>query len=157
MAYPMQPYPQYAPSNYQQIPNVPNPQLQMNNNNQGNIITERTMIPFQPSMFAPFVSEDDVYNHPVAPGNTICFRDENRKTIYVKSMGYPPYNDKPLIEKYVREDDIVDEDVEAKDYIEKEDMEPILNQIKELKRELDDFKADKLKNNSNKQGNMKEK
>lgn len=157
MGYPMQTYPQYIPSNYQQIPNVQNPQMQMNNNNQGNIITERTMIPFQPSVFTPFVTEDDVYNQPVAPGNTICFRDESRKTIYVKSMGYPPYSDKPLIEKYVREDDIVDEEVEAKEYIEKEAIEPILTQLNELKKELDDFKAEKNKNNSNRQGNMKEK
>jgi hypothetical protein len=108
-------------------------------------------------MFASFVNEDDVYNYPVAPGHTVCFRDESRKTIYVKSMGYPPYNDKPLVEKYVREDDIVDEDVEVKDYIEKEEIEPILTQLNELKKELEDFKSERIKNSSNKQSNMKEK
>ncbi len=42
-------------------------------------------------------------NYPIAPGNTIFFKDETAPFIYVKTMGYSPL-DKPTLDIYKRED-----------------------------------------------------
>ena len=44
-------------------------------------------------------------NYPIAPNNTIIFRDELEPYIYVKSMGYSPL-DKPVMDIYKREESI---------------------------------------------------
>lgn len=47
--------------------------------------------------------KDIAVNYPIAPGNTIFFKDEIAPFIYVKTMGYSPL-DKPVLDIYKRED-----------------------------------------------------
>lgn len=49
--------------------------------------------------------KDIAVNYPIAPGNTIFFKDEIAPNIYVKTMGYSPL-EKPTLDIYVREDAI---------------------------------------------------
>lgn len=81
-------------------------------------------------------------NYPIAPNNTIIFRDELEPYIYVKSMGYSPL-DKPVMDIYRREEPISAQDTtsNAKDdnsTIEKiqTDIEGILDDIEGIKKKL---------------------
>lgn len=54
-------------------------------------------------------SEDVARNYPVAPGNSVSFKDENRPYVYVKTMGYSQL-DRPVFEKFrlVKESDSIE-------------------------------------------------
>lgn len=91
---PYNPY-QYYPQQYQQ-------------NNQQMAGTQMSL-PQQQPQFGGFVSvrnEMEARNYPVAPGNSVMFRDETGPYIYSKSMGYSQL-DTPRFDKYrlVKEDD----------------------------------------------------
>ena len=90
---PYNPY-QYYPQQYQQ-------------NNQ---MLPTQMSGTQQAQFGGFVSvrnEMEARNYPVAPGNSVMFRDETGPYIYSKSMGYSQL-DTPRFDKYrlVKEEDI---------------------------------------------------
>lgn len=53
----------------------------------------------QQTGFVTVRSEDDARNYPVAPGNSITFRDETGPFIYTKTMGAGQF-DRPVFEKY---------------------------------------------------------
>lgn len=55
--------------------------------------------PVQQGGVIPVRSEADARNYPVAPGNSIVFKDENAPYIYVKTMGFSQF-DSPSFEKY---------------------------------------------------------
>lgn len=89
---PYNPY-QYYPQQYQQ-------------NNQ---MLPTQMSGTQQAQFGGFVSvrnEMEARNYPVAPGNSVMFRDETAPYIYSKSMGYSQL-DTPRFDKYrlVKEED----------------------------------------------------
>lgn len=91
---PYNPY-QYYPQQYQQ-------------NNQQMVPTQ--MSGAQQPQFGGFVSvrnEMEARNYPVAPGNSVMFRDETAPYIYSKSMGYSQL-DTPRFDKYrlVKEEDV---------------------------------------------------
>ena len=44
-------------------------------------------------------SIDEVKNYPVAPGNSVMFKDETAPYVYTKTMGYSQL-DRPVIERY---------------------------------------------------------
>ena len=58
--------------------------------------------------FIPVPSEDVARNYPVAPGNSVTFKNENATYVYTKTMGFSQL-DRPIFEKYklVREEDAV--------------------------------------------------
>lgn len=58
--------------------------------------------------FIPVPSEDVARNYPVAPGNSVTFKNENAPYVYTKTMGFSQL-DRPIFEKYklVREEDAV--------------------------------------------------
>lgn len=60
----------------------------------------------QQSGFVLVRSEEEARNYPVAPGNSITFKDESRDYCYVKSMGFNQF-DRPMFERYrmVKEED----------------------------------------------------
>jgi hypothetical protein len=91
---PYNPY-QYYPQQYQQ------------NNQQ--MVGAQMSLPQQQPQFGGFVSvrnEMEARNYPVAPGNSVMFRDETGPYIYSKSMGYSQL-DTPRFDKYrlVKEED----------------------------------------------------
>lgn len=56
--------------------------------------------------FIPVPSEDVARNYPVAPGNSVTFKNENAPYVYTKTMGFSQL-DRPLFERYklVKEED----------------------------------------------------
>lgn len=64
---------------------VMNNQAGQYQNNQNGIITVRSI--------------DEARMYPVAPGNSITFRDENAPYIYTKTMGFSQL-ERPIFEKY---------------------------------------------------------
>lgn len=91
---PYNPY-QYYPQQYQQ------------NNQQ--MVGAQMSLPQQQPQFGGFVSvrnENEARNYPVAPGNSVMFRDETAPYIYSKTMGYSQL-DIPKFDKYrlVKEED----------------------------------------------------
>ena len=49
--------------------------------------------------FIPVASEMDARNYPVAPGNSVTFKDEKLPYVYVKTMGFSSL-DRPVFEKF---------------------------------------------------------
>ena len=90
MAYnfPMNYQQQFYPQNYQQ--------------------PQQTVQQIQSGGFIPVPSEDVARNYPVAPGNSVTFKNENAPYVYTKTMGFSQL-DRPIFEKYklVREEDTV--------------------------------------------------
>lgn len=81
-------------------------------------------------------------NYPIAPNNTIIFRDEVEPYIYVKSMGYSPL-DKPVMDIYRREEPNLTQETasvvkEDNSIIEKMkgDIESILKDIEGIKQKM---------------------
>lgn len=83
------------------------PQYQQNNQQMAGT---QMSLPQQQPQFGGFVSvrnEMEARNYPVAPGNSVMFRDETGPYIYSKSMGYSQL-DTPRFDKYrlVKEEDV---------------------------------------------------
>lgn len=83
------------------------PQYQQNNQQMAGT---QMSLPQQQSQFGGFVSvrnEMEARNYPVAPGNSVMFRDETGPYIYSKSMGYSQL-DVPKFDKYrlVKEENV---------------------------------------------------
>ena len=53
----------------------------------------------QQSGFVPVRSEQEARSYPVAPGNSVTFKDENAPYCYVKTMGFNQL-DQPTFERY---------------------------------------------------------
>lgn len=110
-------YSNYFPMTYQ--PNYygqPNPyyqqmqqQAMMQQNQQMQNAQQQSQQMQQPTIqqsgFVLVPSEQEARNYPVAPGNSITFKDENAPYCYVKTMGFNQL-DRPTFERYrlVKED-----------------------------------------------------
>lgn len=93
--------------------------------------------------FIPVPSEDVARNYPVAPGNSVTFKNENAPYVYTKTMGFSQL-DRPLFEKYklVKEEDEVSQEPakeQLPDYKEMLDSSivEIHEQIQSLWKEVD--------------------
>ena len=77
--------------------------------------------------FIPVSSEEVARNYPVAPGNSVTFKNENAPYVYTKTMGFSQL-DRPIFEKFklVREED----DPPAEE-------SRSLNTVDELKKEIE--------------------
>lgn len=102
----------------------------------------------QQSGFVLVPSEQEARNYPVAPGNSVTFKDENAPYCYVKTMGFNQL-DRPTFERYrlVKEDSVVtaqnaptsaDSAEGSKDtaYALKSDLGAIWNEIDAIKGKL---------------------
>ena len=99
MGYPYQQ--QIQPNyNYQQQA-YPQAQMQMTAQNQ------QQQPQIQNGGFIQVHNEDEARNYPIAPGNSVTFKDENAPYVYTKTMGFSQL-DRPIFEKYrlVKEEDI---------------------------------------------------
>ena len=74
-------------------------------------------------------------SYPVAPGNSVTFKDENAPYIYTKTQGFSPL-DMPVFEKYrlIKEDDAPAQP--KTQYALRSDVERLSEEIAALKREL---------------------
>jgi hypothetical protein len=91
---------------YQQMQNAAmmqqNQQMQPTQQAQAQQMQQPTI---QQSGFVLVPSEQEARNYPVAPGNSVTFKDENAPYCYVKTMGFNQL-DRPTFERYrlVKED-----------------------------------------------------
>ena len=91
-------YNAFFPATYQPYYGMTNPYYQQNQQTQQQTI--------QQSGFIPVQSEQEARSYPVAPGNSVTFKNEREPYCYVKTMGFNQL-DRPVFEKYrlVKEDD----------------------------------------------------
>ena len=120
----------------------------------------------QPQLFNPMITqnqlqiqngglvsipcEEEARKYPVAPGNSVTFKDENAPYVYTKTMGFSQL-DRPLFDKFrlVKEDDTpASADVEQSDidgkldnikYLVQEDLAPLVKDIKHLETKINDI------------------
>ena len=104
--------------------------------------------PQQNNAFLTVRNEAEARGYPVAPGNSIMFRDENAPYIYNKSMGYSQL-DQPTFDKYrlvkenvpeMHEDDsktdLNNQTVNLSDYALKSDIDALTYEINALKEKV---------------------
>lgn len=143
MGYPYQQ--QIQPNyNYQQQA-YPNAQMQMTAQNQ------QQQPQIQNGGFIQVHNEDEARNYPIAPGNSVTFKDENAPYVYTKTMGFSQL-DRPIFEKYrlVKEEDIQaaqNQPVSAEnsqqtnniDYALKADLTALQTEIDALKQRIEEL------------------
>ena len=108
-------YPYYQQMNYQpNYYNQPNPYYQQMQQQQAVMQQQQAQAQQQQQMQQPAIqqsgfvlvqSEQEARAYPVAPGNSITFKDERQPYCYVKTMGFNQL-DRPTFERYrlVKED-----------------------------------------------------
>lgn len=91
----------------------------------------------QNASFVSVRSEDEARNYPVAPGNSVTFRNETEPYIYTKTMGISQF-DNPSFVKYklVKEEPANQPSEPAEDklagYVTKTEFEAVLTRISAL-------------------------
>lgn len=89
-------------------------------------------------------SEDEARRYPVAPGNSVTFKNENAPYVYTKTMGFSQL-DRPLFEifRLVKEEDTSNQQgtkTEAEDanvkYLSQEDLNPLVEDIKNIQTKI---------------------
>ena len=92
-------------------------------------------------------SEAEARNYPVAPGNSVTFKDENAAYIYTKTMGFSQL-DRPVFEKFklVREAETAQNDVLRQEpntlssETEKTKIDALSLEIEGIKKDISKFK-----------------
>ena len=79
--------------------------------------------------FVSVRSEQEAMSYPVAPGNSIVFKDESQPFCYVKTMGFNQF-DRPTFDRYRLVKEEVSEPVE---YALKADVDALRAEIESLK------------------------
>lgn len=129
-------YPQFYPQNqnYQNQTYQQNPQSFPQNQQ------------IQNGGFIPVPSEDVARNYPVAPGNSVTFKNENAPYVYTKTMGFSQL-DRPIFEKYklVREEDAPNANNSAQTAPQNDEtynkaIDDVKGQIKAIYEDIDDIK-----------------
>lgn len=105
---------------------------------QFNQMPQQSMIQSSSSLIS-VRNEDEARMYPIAPGNSITFKDENTPYIYTKTMGFSQL-DRPIFEKYrlIKEDQPaaqINSSVESK-YASKDELADVINKISDLQNEL---------------------
>ena len=137
------PYPYYNPvyqpnynynPYYQQAAPAPVQQTQQT-------VQQQSQQPMQ-SGFVLVRSEQEAMSYPVAPGNSITFKDENKPYCYVKTMSYNTL-DRPTFERYklVKEEaptmpqnePVASESSKAAEYATRDDVDKLRAEIDKLK------------------------
>ena len=143
MPYPYyQGYPNYNPMYYQQ--QLQN--MQQMNNSQQNIQSSPQI---QNGGFVMVKDINEAMNYPVAPGNSVTFKNENLPYIYTKTLGFSQL-DNPIFEKFrlVKEvDEQIEEVVDTTEnnvpfveYVTKEEVNNLRTEINILKEEINFLK-----------------
>ena len=118
------PYQQYQSSFQQQIQNQPNFQQSQ----------QQIQQQIQNGGFVSVHNENEARNYPIAPGNSVTFKDENAPYVYTKTQGFSQL-DRPVFEKYrlVKEEE------------KKDEIAALWGEIEELKSKLSEFEKAKAK------------
>lgn len=83
---------------------------------------------------------DEARTYPVAPGNSVTFKDENAPYVYTKTQGFSQL-DRPIFERYrlVKEEiaeEIRPDNEKPAEYALKADVDAIAAEVAEIKREI---------------------
>jgi hypothetical protein len=116
----------------------------------------------QTNGFIPISSELEARNYPVAPGNSVTFKDENAPYIYTKTMGFSQL-DQPIFDKYklIKEEQEVPVAKERMDELKKlkeeikmtdDDIEELRNELQSIWGEINVLKQPKRLNKREKDG-----
>jgi hypothetical protein len=143
MPYPYyQGYPNYNPMYYQQ--QLQN--MQQMNNSQQNVQSSPQI---QNGGFVMVKDINEAMNYPVAPGNSVTFKNENLPYIYTKTLGFSQL-DNPIFEKFrlVKEENeqiepIIErenDNVPFVEYVTKEEADNLRTEINILKEEINFLK-----------------
>ena len=151
---------QNAYNPYQQF--QPNFQQQMQN--QSNYQQSQQQI--QNGGFVSVHNENEARNYPIAPGNSVTFKDENAPYVYTKTQGFSQL-DRPVFEKYrlVKEEEYQPQQVAQSaptsaenteqanniDYALKSDLRALWGEIEALKKQMPKSKEE-IKNKIEKTG-----
>lgn len=135
------PYQQYQPSFQQQMQNQSNYQQSQ----------QPIQQQIQNGGFVSVHNENEARNYPIAPGNSVTFKDENAPYVYTKTQGFSQL-DRPVFEKYrlVKEEEYQPQQVAQSaptsaenteqanniDYALKSDLRALWGEIEELKKRI---------------------
>ena len=138
-------YPQqYQYQNFQQMPQ----QLpQMNNFQNGN----GSQMQIQNGGFISVHNIQEAFNYPVAPGNSVTFKDENSPYIYVKTKGFSQLEE-PIFKKFrlIEESDtqpqestttVTEQAVNYADFAKQADVTTLWSEIEMLKKQITELTA----------------
>lgn len=98
----------------------------------------------QTSGFVSVPSEDVARNYPVAPGNSISFKNESAPYVYTKTMGFSQF-DQPIFKKYKLIEEASDlttqapkskDTINVSDYVKRSEFEAIQTDIEAIKKEV---------------------
>lgn len=153
-AYPYQNYYQQY-QNYQQMPQqIP----QMNSFQNGN----SSQMQIQNGGFVSVHSIQEAFNYPVAPGNSVTFKDENSPYIYVKTKGFSQLEE-PIFKKFrlIEESDTQPQEnitaaqneqiINYADFAQKTDVTALWSEIESLKKQMADLTTKPEKTNKRKE------
>ena len=131
------PYQQYQPSFQQQMQNQSNYQQSQQQIQNGGFVSVH--------------NENEARNYPIAPGNSVTFKDENAPYVYTKTQGFSQL-DRPVFEKYrlVKEEEYQSQQVAQSaptsaentkqanniDYALKSDLRALWDEIEALKKQI---------------------
>lgn len=140
------PYQQFQPNfqQQQQIPNNIQPSFQQSQQAQQ----------IQNGGFVSVHNENEARNYPIAPGNSVTFKDENAPYVYTKTQGFSQL-DRPVFEKYrlVKEEEYQPQQVVQNtptsaekteqasniDYALKSDLRALWDEIEAIKSKFSEF------------------
>jgi len=145
------PYQQYQPNFQQQIQNQSNYQQSQ----------QPIQQQIQNGGFVSVHNENEARNYPIAPGNSVTFKDENAPYVYTKTQGFSQL-DRPVFEKYrlVKEEEYQPQQIAQNgvissentqqasnvEYAKKDDITALWGEIETLKSKLFDFGKKSNKN-----------
>ena len=131
------PYQQYQPNFQQQMQNQSNYQQSQQQIQNGGFVSVH--------------NENEARNYPIAPGNSVTFKDENAPYVYTKTQGFSQL-DRPVFEKYrlVKEEEYQPQQVVQNapasaekteqasniDYALKSDLKALWDEIEALKKQM---------------------
>lgn len=131
------PYQQYQPNFQQQMQNQSNYQQSQQQIQNGGFVSVH--------------NENEARNYPIAPGNSVTFKDENAPYVYTKTQGFSQL-DRPVFEKYrlVKEEEYQPQQVAQNapasaekteqanniDYALKSDLRALWDEIEALKKQM---------------------
>ena len=131
------PYQQYQPNFQQQMQNQSNYQQSQQQIQNGGFVSVH--------------NENEARNYPIAPGNSVTFKDENAPYVYTKTQGFSQL-DRPVFEKYrlVKEEDYQPQQIAQNaptsaekteqasniDYALKSDLRALWGEIEALKKQM---------------------
>lgn len=135
------PYQQYQPNFQQQMQNQSNYQQSQ----------QPIQQQIQNGGFVSVHNENEARNYPIAPGNSVTFKDENAPYVYTKTQGFSQL-DRPVFEKYrlVKEEEYQPQQMAQNtptsaentkqanniDYALKSDLRALWDEIEALKKQI---------------------